>query len=266
MNSNLDKFRNDLKKLITLGDTMEMDLSLCALEEEGKLPEEHKDFKDKINGTFEKDYQRWYTEAHAIIRQLIPDRLKEFEELYKGEGKRKEINSTTYNIQDWLNGTRSGNNIYSGEKYYNDFAIVSMRFRTQLAILKSSQSRFEGSLFDIKQIVQADLFDSELAAARELLKTGFLRGAGVIAGVVLEAHLSQVCRNHNVHSKKKDPTINDFNELLKSTNVLDVPQWRFIQRLGDLRNLCGHKKDREPTADEVTELISGVEKTTKTLY
>jgi hypothetical protein len=114
--------------------------------------------------------------------------------------------------------------------------------------------------------VQADLFDSELAAARELLKKGFLRGAGVIAGVVLEGHLSQVCFNHQVTIKKKSPTISDFYDLLKNNDVLDVPQWRLMQRLGDLRNLCGHKKEREPKKDEVTELIDGIEKVTKTLY
>ena len=48
--------------------------------------------------------------------------------------------------------------------------------------------------------------------------------------------------------------------------VLDIPSWRQIQRLGDIRNLCVHKKERDPTNDEVEELINGVEKYTKTLF
>jgi len=114
--------------------------------------------------------------------------------------------------------------------------------------------------------VQADLFDSELAASQELLKKGFLRGAGAICGVVLEKHLAQVAENHNVTTRKKNPTISDLNDLLKQSDVLDTPEWRQIQRLGDIRNLCDHNKDREPTKDEVQELISGVEKFTKTLF
>ena len=45
-------------------------------------------------------------------------------------------------------------------------------------------------MFDIRQLVQADLFDSELDAADELGKKKFTRAAGALAGVVLERHLS----------------------------------------------------------------------------
>lgn len=141
-----------------------------------------------------------------------------------------------------------------------------MKYKTQFEILKSAELRFESSLFDIKQLIQADLFDSELDSAKELFKNGFLRGAGAISGVVLEKHLSQVCNNHRVTIRKKNPSISDSNDLLKNNNVIDVPSWRFIQRLGDLRNLCDHNKEREPTKEEVNELIHGVEKVSKTIY
>ena len=141
-----------------------------------------------------------------------------------------------------------------------------MRFNTQRSILSSVAKRFESSLFDIRQIVQADLFDSELEAGRELIKHGFPRGAGAIAGVVLEKHLAQVALNHNIPLRKKEPTISDLNDVLKNGGVFDVPTWRQIQRLGDIRNLCDHNKEREPTAEEVQELVDGVDKVTKTLF
>lgn len=141
-----------------------------------------------------------------------------------------------------------------------------MLFKTQTEILESVKSQFESSLHDIAQLIRAELFDSELDAARELTKNGFLRGAGAVAGVVLEKHLGQVCQNHNVQTKKQHPTISDFNDLLKNAAVIDVPMWRQIQRLGDIRNLCDHNKHRDPTKEEVTELIDGVEKLCKTLF
>ena len=149
---------------------------------------------------------------------------------------------------------------------FDDLGIVSMRFNTQLKILESVRTRFDTSLFDIAQLVRADLFDSELDAARELAKNGFLREAGAIAGVILERHLAQVCANHSVPVRKKDPAINDLNQPLKDAGVLDVPAWRQIQRLGDIRNLCDHNKHREPTKEEVIELIDGVDKISKTLF
>lgn len=46
-----------------------------------------------------------------------------------------------------------------------DGLIAQGNFRQQQAILNAVKQRFESSLFDIKQLVQADLFDSELDAA-----------------------------------------------------------------------------------------------------
>ena len=244
---------------------MQLDLAGRHLAETGKLKPEQKKQFEEASGVFEREYQRWYTQASAVIRQLIPSRLTEFQELYKGDGKRKTTTAETYQIQDWLNGVRSGSS-YTGEKYYNDFAIIMMRFGTQLAILEATRTRFESSLHDIRQLLQADLFDSELDTSRELLKSGFLRASGAVAGVVLEKHLRQVVTNHALVIRKQHPTISDFNDLLKTNGVLDVPAWRNIQRLGDLRNLCDHNKHRDPTKEDLDELINGVEKLTKTLF
>lgn len=263
--SNLEKYKQDLAKLIALGDEMHLDFVLRVLEKEGKLSKDQQEAKKKIDGSFEKKYQRWFTEAQSVLKQLLPDRLSEFEGFYKPDPKRKTVSAMSYTIQDWLTGLRSSTN-YLGEKAFDDFGAVVMRFGTQLEVLKSVEARFESSLFEIKQLVQADLLDSELGASRELLKSGFLRGACVIAGVVLEKHLAQTCSNHNISVRKQHPTISDLNDLLKNASVTDVPTWRLIQRLGDIRNLCGHNKEREPTKDEVGELIDGVEKITKSLY
>ena len=81
MITNLDRYKDDLKELVKLGETMQLDLSLRAMEEEGKLDDLTKEIKDKISGSFEKRYQRWYTESCSIIRQLIKQRLEEFESL-----------------------------------------------------------------------------------------------------------------------------------------------------------------------------------------
>ena len=263
--TSLERYRKDLSKLTELGNNMLLDLTLRTFEKQGKLDKSQQEAAKKVSGTFDGNYQRWYTEACAVIRQLLPDRLDEFEALYEADPKRKGLDATSYRIQDWLVGLRAAPNIY-GSKIFDDFTVVAMLFTVQLQILKSAESRFESSLFDIRQLVQADLLDSELESARELLRNGFLRAAGVVSGVVLEKHLAQVCSNHGVSVRKKHPTIAYFNDLLKDNNVLDVPTWRFVQRLADLRNLCGHNRQREPSEAEVGELIDGVDKISKTLF
>lgn len=247
METNLEKYKNDLDNLIKTGEEVFADF-----------------YKNKEKSEFSSLYHRWYTESREVIKWLIPNRLDEFEKLYKPE-KRKSIDLSSYTIQDWLLGIRAPVDEFTGEKRFEDFGAAIMRFQNQLLILKSAKRRFESSLFDIKQLVQADLFDSELEAARELNKKGFARGAGAIAGVVLEGHLSQVCENHKIKIKKKNPVINDYNQLLKDNDVIDIKDWRFVQHLADLRNLCDHDKKREPKKEEIEELINGVEKITKTI-
>lgn len=176
---------------------------------------------------------------------------------------RRDNELSWYTIQDYLTGLRI---VKGGSKAFDHERVVLARFDIQFQIVSSAKVRFDSSLSDIKGLVQADLFDSELEGSRELLANGFVRAAGVIAGVVLERHLSQVLGNHGLGTRKKTPTIADFNDLLKEGGVLDTPSWRQVQRLGDLRNLCGHDKGREPETEEVEELIDGVEKYTKTLF
>jgi hypothetical protein len=250
--------KEDLEQLIRHADL----LYLSLLNELGMIKEAQKKIIEKKKiPSFKQEYESWYSEALILIKQVLPERLVDFSILYKND-KRKEIDFLTYTISDYLIGlttTRAGQVLVDGKA-------ALPKFNQQTNILKSVQRRFESSLFDIKQIVQADIFDDELDSASELLKNGFLRGAGAIAGVILEKHLSQVYIDHEIKGIKKNPSINDFNDILKTNNVIDVPTWRFIQLLGDIRNICDHNKEIEPTKDNVIDLINGVKKIIKSVF
>ena len=244
---------------------MLLDLQSRHVSTRSFLTQEQEMMIEKAKGFFEQEYQNWYTQAYAVVAQLVPSRLSEFECLYKGEGTRKVVNIMTYTIQDWLNGFRSADHAY-GLNVFDDLGSVCMKLTTQISILKSMKTRFESSLHDIKQLLQADLFDSEIDKARELAKRGYSRASGAICGVVIENHLKQVTERRGLSLKKRHPAISDYNELLKSADVIDIPTWRNIQRLADIRNICDHSKDREPTKEDVEELISGADKITKTIF
>lgn len=209
-------------------------------------------------------YQHWYTKSLAVVRQLMPERLAEFQKQYEQE-RRKEIDFLTYTISDYLIGLQVTRGALK-EPVVNPLSAFKSKFQHQIAILSSAHTRIESLLSDIRGVLKADLFDTEVDKAKELLKKGHLRAAGVIAGVVLESHLSGVCENHAAKSRKRKPTISDYNDSLKNADVYDIPTWRLIQRLGDLRNLGAHSGDRPPSKEEVDELISGVEKITKTIH
>lgn len=202
---------------------------------------------------FKSEYQTWYTRALAVVKQLIPERLDEFTRLYYDK-------DVTYTIARYLRGS------YTASTAGSALVGANNRFLQQCRILESAQTRLDDILTNILALVQAEILDNELDAATELWRARHIRAAGTLAGVVLERHLAKVCSARNLTSRKKKPTISDWNDVLKDANVYDIPTWRGIQRLTDIRNLCAHPGDREPTKEEVDELVRGVEHITKTIF
>lgn len=78
--------------------------------------------------------------------------------------------------------------------------------------------------------------------------------------------MRELCSYHSVKIVKKKPTLSDFYEALKAASIIDVPTWRQMQHLGDIRNLCAHDAHREPTKDEVDNMIRDVARLIKTIH
>lgn len=208
-------------------------------------------------------YNKWYSSAILVIKQLLPDRLTEFTELYQIPRRdNKNITYLNFTISDYFLGLTIRRN---GEEVVDRDGAFLSKFQQQYSILYSTEVNLNSILNNIKGVLQADFYDSEVQAARELAKNGHIRAAGAICGVTLERHLNLIIKNHNLSSNRKHPTIADYIEILKSAQIIDTTNWRFLQRLADIRNLCAHHKDRDPKPDEVQELIGGVDKVVKTL-
>jgi hypothetical protein len=272
--TNLDRYKKDLDALVDRGELLMIAIRVQYTKEFGtklrkQLGERADEFFKKLPH-FTSKYQSWYSESLVVIKQLLPDRYADFVRHYEKPKGRKSIDFENYRIEDCLQGVATTRQEAAweggGTKILAAPESAIPHFEQQLAILESVKARFESSLFDIQQLLQADLFDSELDAATELAKHKFLRAAGAVAGVVLEKHLGQVCSNHNVKVTKKDPTISDLNDLLKGAGVVQLPEWRSVQHLADLRNLCDHNKNVEPTPEQIRDLLDGTAKVTKTLF
>lgn len=244
----------------------------CVLVTALKAEEERK--KDKageghIGTTIRGIYQKWYTKAVPVVTLIAPERVEEFVEQYKF-GKRKDIEITNYGISDFIMGYGAPNyyDSYSGDykPRFDPFTVFHTRIEHQISILDSLFEKFEFAITNIESVLHVSLMEGELGAANALEKNGHLRAAGAVAGVVLEGHLKSVCGRHAISIRKKNPGIGDFNDKLKDGNIISVPTWRLIQRLGDIRNICVHSKDQDPLVDEVRDLISGTQKVISEVY
>jgi hypothetical protein len=209
-------------------------------------------------GTLAPIYESWYTRAYAVISQIIPERIDDFRIVYRNE-KRKIISYETYTISDYLMGLVVRMN---GDPIFDTTHSYQSKILRQISILKAAYDISSSVLYNIKSVIQLELIDNDINTSLELLKAGHLRSAGVVCGVALESHFKLVASRHGLTLKKSTPSISDWNDLFKD-KVYDLPMWRLIQRLGDIRNLCAHSKDRDPLENEVQDLILGTQKVVK---
>ena len=244
--SDYSKIKEEIKELIEMGEKLRV-----ALSQNG----ENTTCKDIV--FFITNYEPWYTKSQEVVKQLTPDRITDFRLQYLNP-KSKKTSAETYCISDALQ------NLYCENSYGPWMAML--RVFQQVNMLKACLEKFDSRIYDIQTTLQADIFDSEIESAKYLLEKGFLRAAGAVCGVLIEKHLAFVCKNRSIVINKKNPAIADYNDKLKENMVYDIIEWRRIQRLGDIRNLCDHSKDREPTKDEVEELIAGTERIIKTVF
>jgi len=230
---------------------------------ESQLGEEKaKDFIKKLP-KFGDKYQAWYSEAQALVKQVLPDRLSDFQSYYEYPRVRKDVTFQNYMIRDCLQGLKITR---CDDRVVADGSAAIPEFVQQLNIVKAAREKLDSALIDLTAILQADLFDSEIESAKALAKAGYLRAAGAICGVIIEKHLLQTCQAHSITVRKKNPGVSDLNQLLRDAGTITVPQWRFIQHLADIRNLCDHAKGREPTKEEIDDLVAGSEKVLKTVF
>lgn len=214
---------------------------------EGALDKEQlKDF------SFQTELQIWYSKAIKLMEVFGRDRLSEFKSYYEVDPKRKFMGYGTYVIQDYLKGIKP-----SKYKEFDHNNETNKNLYNQYTILNSIYERFDSVLFNIGSELIFEFQELELINAQKLLKIN-IRASGVIAGVILESHLGKVVENHNLKISKKNPTLVDLNDFLKSNNILSVTTFKKVQYLSDLRNLCAHKKEIEPTKEQIEELLEGV--------
>lgn len=125
------------------------------------------------------------------------------------------------------------------------------------AIFLATKEDFEGGyLVSFRSLVQAEVFTSELEQADELLSSGYATAAAVIAGVVLETTLRDMCTAHGIDHGKLDK----MNAELAKAGAYHTTQQKRITALAGIRNSAAHGKPEEFTKADVRGMIDDVER------
>lgn len=120
------------------------------------------------------------------------------------------------------------------------------------AILLAAKDDFDGGyLQSVRSLVQADMFDSHLEQAKSLLKGGYAEAAAVVAGVVLETTLKELCEREGITLG----TMNRMNDDLAKQGVYTKLTHKQITALAGLRNAAAHGDSENFNSTEVQPMI-----------
>lgn len=185
-------------------------------------------------------YRAWYSAARPLVSANLPEHLDEFEKLYAG---------ASSDIGNFFNANGDASTYYA-RAFEHDFA-------AQVGFVRSIPNAIESKALALRGLLARDLMDDELSAAHHLLDNGYVREAGVIAGVVLERHLKLLCDKWGAVVADRD-TLGQLNDKLRP-HYPDDSEYRRVQFLNAVRNSCAHDKAAAPPdADKVAQLVSGV--------
>jgi hypothetical protein len=199
-------------------------------------------------------YQVWYTQTLRLVERVLPERRREFEGYYRSDPESGDQPATISAILGSLSGPRT-----SGEKREPLAGLFDPGLEQgtflhllgmQLAILASAVPTL---------LPEERRPDRELQAARALLSKGHRRAAGVVAGLVLQSHLSKVAQRYDLALPKSDSSsLRRLNRSLRKAGVCGRARSRQIKRLAALSDSCVRRK-KKISRKRVSELLSGVE-------
>jgi hypothetical protein len=125
------------------------------------------------------------------------------------------------------------------------------------AVFQAAREDFEGGyLASMRGLVRAEVFSSELEQASELFNSRYIVAAAVIAGVVLETAIRDLC----VRNQVPVAMLGKMNDELAKKGVYNSLVQKRITALAAIRNSAAHGKQDEFTNDDVKAMIGEVER------
>jgi len=209
-------------------------------------------------------YKRRFEELLSQLEELLASKQSKYDSF--SERQKEEIDSNAFlewkvkaqNLLSKSCGKESEHYVEFSENdgvgMYGTYYSTLKRLR---AVFLAAKEDYEGGyLRSTRSLIQAEVFDSELEQAGELLKLGYKAPAAVVAGVVLETTLRELCDQENLAHGKLDKMNSD----LAKAGIYNKLQQKRVTALADIRNSAAHGKPDEYSADDVKAMIQDIER------
>jgi len=115
-----------------------------------------------------------------------------------------------------------------------------------------------GFLFDIRSLMQADIFADFLEMGEYLLNEGYKDASAVIIGAVLEDSLRKLCQKNNIQTKNdagKPLTIDPLNSALAKADVYSKLVQKQVTSWAHIRNKSAHGEYEEYDKKQVEMML-----------
>ena len=123
------------------------------------------------------------------------------------------------------------------------------------AVFLAAKEDYEGGyLYKYRDLIQAGVFDSELEQAEELFASGYYAAAAVIAGVVLETKVRQLCEDKGLPVGKLDK----MNADLARAEVYSKLTQKQITALAHVRNSAAHGNADEFETNDIANMLRDI--------
>jgi hypothetical protein len=154
-----------------------------------------------------------------------------------------------------------------GEKseHYRNFSMQSgtqglsySPTRRALGVLKAALEDYEqGYLFNLRELVEAEVFSDLLDQARALLAAGYFMPAAVLVGAVLEDALRRLALRADIELPEI-PKLDRVNAQLAKAGLYSKLAQKRITAIADIRNSAAHGDWTAFSADDVNEMHAWV--------
>lgn len=148
--------------------------------------------------------------------------------------------------------------------YFNEFSALFTKGITYtpvkkgMGILTAAKEDYQGGyLVSVRKLISAEIIDTFLDQAQELLESGYIGPAAVLAGCVLEDHIRNICKEKQIELPDR-PKLEYMNVQLAKIEYYSKLTQKQITTWAEIRNSAAHGKWEQFNAEDVGDMIKWI--------